>query len=96
MNDQLADGAEADINRDTRKFSEDQLDLPPGSNKVRSHVSERGTLVLFRNSGPPTWWFPKARIKRWESEGRRYYELGGGWIRVCYQLIWAPNPRVEE
>ena len=47
---------------------------------VRTHW---GHLTFFSNVGPPTWWRPKAEVKR--------YSVMVGWLRAAYVLSWHPD-----
>ena len=53
-----------------------------------------GSFVTTYSVGPPTWWAPNLKFFRDAlSDGRSFYELRAGWLRVCGQLTWVPGKR---
>lgn len=56
------------------------------TSRVRTLIRSRhGKLTLFTNTGPPTWWKPRATILR-----KGEYGIKAGWLNGCFILTWRP------
>ena len=55
------------------------------SNVVKRLVTRLGTFYFHVSTGPPTWWLPKVRVKRWT--------LHVGWLRLAVGASWSRGRR---
>jgi len=71
---------------------------PGDRRRVRRFQTSVGTFFVHVNTGPPTWWLPRAGASYGASKGRpdEVLHVRCGWLRGCIVVSWQRSTDRKE